>query len=67
MSQISLTTAIVASKQAQVQFAAASKIAKMNAASERAVADLVEAGRQNLNVIANAAPAGTGSIIDVSV
>lgn len=63
----SLAHATAASKQGQVQIAVASKIAKMNAGAERAVADLVEAGSQNLQKVVSSTSSGVGGLVDITV
>lgn len=54
-----------AASQAKVQFAIAGKIAKMNAGHERSVAQLVEAGQQNINSLVKGG--SSGGLLDISV
>ena len=61
----SLVSALLAAQVAQMQLAAAAKIAKMQADSGNAVAKLVDAADQNAQQLSAAAP-GIGGNIDVS-
>jgi hypothetical protein len=60
----SIAGAFVASKAAEMQRALAARFAKMNAASEQSIAQLLEAANQNAQKFADAA-AGLGQNIDI--
>jgi hypothetical protein len=57
---------MLATQQAQTQFALAAKFARMNADNAKSVAQLVEAGAQNLQKAASTV-AGLGQNVDISV
>lgn len=63
-----IAAAAVAAKQAQVQMAVAAKLAKMNAANEQSVVQLLDAANANLQQAAKAPlPPGLGTSLDISV
>jgi len=62
----SLASGFVASKAGEAQLALAARFAKMNAASQQSVAQLLEAANQNMQKLADAAN-GLGQNIDISV
>jgi hypothetical protein len=61
----SLAAALVATRVAQMQLAAAAKIAKMQADNSDAVAKLVDAADQNAGRL-SAAAEGLGQAVDIS-
>jgi hypothetical protein len=61
----SIAGAFVAGKAAETQMAFAARFAKMNAASERSIAQLIAAAAQNAQKAADAA-AGLGQNVDIS-
>ena len=60
----SIAAAFVAAQAGQLQMAVAAHMARMNADAQADVAKLVEAGRQNLNRLANVA-SGVGTNLDI--
>jgi hypothetical protein len=62
----SIASGFVASKAAEAQLAIAARFAKMNASSEQAIAQLLEAANQNMQKLADAAN-GLGQNIDIQV
>ena len=66
MDVTSLATAFIAAKAAEVQFAVAARMLRMNAQMEASVAQLVEAGQQNAERLANLA-SGVGGNLDIIV
>jgi hypothetical protein len=61
-----LITGIVAARAAQVQFAVAARMMKMNAEAAQSVVALVDAGRENMQRLTEAA-LGLGGNVDISV
>jgi hypothetical protein len=66
MDAVAAATAAIAAQRGQQQFAVAAVVMKMSADAEAAVVQLIEAGQQNLNQLANLA-AGIGGSLDVGV
>jgi len=63
-----IAAAAAAANRAQVQMALAAKMAKMNAASDQSVVQLIEAANANLQQVTKAAlPSGHGGSVDISV
>jgi hypothetical protein len=61
-----LASAFIGARTGQLQLALAAKMLRMNADAAKSVVDLIEAGQQNLDRLANAA-AGVGGNLDISV
>ena len=61
-----LAAALVAAQSSQTQLAVATQAVKMNAQADAAVVQLVEAGLQNMNSLANVA-SGVGGNLNISV
>ena len=66
MDVTSLAAAVVGAQAGRLQLAAAAKMMKMNFENEAAIAQMIEAGQQNLDQLANVA-AGIGQNLDISV
>jgi len=66
MDVTSLAAAMVGAQADRLQLAAAAKMMKMNFENEVAIAQMIEAGQQNLGQLANVA-AGIGQNLDISV
>lgn len=66
MDVTSLAAAMVGAQAGRLQLAAAAKMMKMNFENAAAIAQVIEAGQQNLGQLANVA-AGTGQNLDISV
>jgi hypothetical protein len=64
--QASIVAGLVAARTAQVQFAFAAEMLKMNAQAAQSVVQLVEAAQANLQRL-TAASTGLGGNLDVSV
>jgi hypothetical protein len=62
---VSLATAIVSAKSAEVQLAVATKILRMNAQTARSVVQLIDAAQENFERLTNVA-AGIGENLDIS-
>ncbi len=60
-----LAAAMVGAQTAQTQLAVAQKMIKMNADTEAAVIQLIDAAQQNASRLANVA-AGVGGVLDIS-
>ena len=63
MDVTSLAAAMVGAQAGRLQLAAAAKMMKMNLENEAAIAQMIEAGQQNLAQLA----AGIGQNLDMSV
>jgi hypothetical protein len=61
-----LASALVGARMGQVQLAVAAKMLRMNAEAAKSVVELIDAGQQNLERLANVA-AGIGGNLDISV
>ncbi|GAB4231446.1 MAG: hypothetical protein Kow0032_13690 [Methyloligellaceae bacterium] len=62
-----LAVAALVARQAQTQMAVAAKFAKLDAASQRSVAALIEASARNMKQASKALlPAGLGANLDIS-
>jgi len=66
MDPTSLVSAMAGAQMSGVQMALAAKMLKMNADSQGAIAQVLDAAAQNLNRLANVA-AGVGQNLDISV
>ncbi len=63
----SIALGVIAAQTAQVQQAVAAKMMKMNANSDGAIADLLQAAQENMMKLAQAVnPPGVGGNLDVS-
>ncbi|MCK9916256.1 hypothetical protein MXD81_44605 [Microbacteriaceae bacterium K1510] len=65
MDPTSLVSAMAGAQMGSVQMALAAKMLKMNADSQGAIAQVLDAATQNLNKLANVA-AGVGQNLDIS-
>lgn len=63
---LSLVSAVIASRMAQVQLAAAAKLLRMNADAAQSAVKIVDAAQQNMDRLANVA-AGIGTNVDIVV
>jgi hypothetical protein len=61
-----LASALIGARAGQLQLALAAKMLRLNADAAKSVANLIEAGQQNLDRLTNVA-AGVGGNLDVSV
>lgn len=66
MDPTSLVSAMAGAQMGSVQMALAAKMLKMNADSQGAIAQVLDAAQQNLSQLANVA-AGVGQNLDISV
>jgi hypothetical protein len=66
MDVTSLAAAMVGAQAGRLQLAVAAKMMKMNFENEAAIAQMIEAGQQNLGQLANVA-SGIGQNLDISV
>ena len=63
---VSLATAFIGARSAELQLAIAAKMLRMNAETARSAVTLIEAAQENVSRLANVA-AGIGENLDVSV
>lgn len=67
MDVASTAAQLIGAKTAQTQELIAARLMKMNAQSDSAVADLLQAADQGVATLVKAATAGVGALLDVSV
>ena len=65
MDPASIATALMSTRMAEIQMAAAARIMRMNAGNESAVVQLIDAADRNASSLANVA-AGIGRNVDVT-
>lgn len=65
MDDSAIATAFIGATASRVQLAVAAKLLRMNAHADASIAQLLEAGQENLNRLANVA-AGVGTNIDIT-
>jgi hypothetical protein len=65
MDPATLAAAFIGAQTGSTQLAVATELLRMNAASERAVVDLIESAQQNINQLANVA-AGIGGNLNIN-
>jgi hypothetical protein len=63
---VSLATAFIGARSAELQLAIAAKMLRMNAEAARSAVTLIDAAQENVSRLANVA-AGIGENLDVSV
>jgi hypothetical protein len=63
---VSLATAFVGAKTAELQLAIAARMLRMNAETARSVVRIIDAAQENFERLANVA-AGVGGNVDISV